>query len=148
MNGKETQKASGFPVSIIKSQQRHIFILIKLVSSSLSCRIGQISRWGSIDIRVQDCRVPEAQFSRGKIRVRFLNGTDSSCHDGIGSLFDITQGSQLGKEIFEVPSYTRMLMGPDERDVFVGVDAWELGGELGHDRAPYPGITHGYVCIE
>src|ERR1700722_2160376 len=146
MHGKETQEPSSVAARVIESQKCHVLVLVILIHCSLCRWVCQIGRRGSVYIGVQYRSVTQTEAPRCETIVRSLGRKDGPRHDGICCLFHITQGCDLGKEVLQITAYTGVLVGTDECDVVVRVNARILGRKLRDNRAAYASISHGNVC--
>lgn len=147
MDSEETEQSPCFSGRIIKAQNRHILVLVILVQRPFGGRIRKVCSGRTIDIRVQDSRIADTQRPRREACVGTLHGEDSPCNDGVCRLWDISERRDLGKQVFKVSSDARVLVGPDESDVGVCVDARELGGEVCDNRTANPRVSHGNIYM-
>ena len=76
------------------------------------------------------------------------NGTNSAFNNGICSFVDVAKGGELGEKVFKVTTDARVLMGAYESNIFVRVDTWESGRELGNDRSTNSRVAHADVWRE
>ena len=90
MNREETDETPRIPVHIAEPQQRHVLVLVILVPGPLGRGVSQVSRWGPINVSIQDCCISDGNVSRREILVGSLHSEDRTGHDGISGLLDVT----------------------------------------------------------